>query len=74
MKRGSAFDGWGSHRNHDEPAFVPADPRWATDVRGRPRGPPGPHGATPAEIEELRRRIPASSPDMAILINLTRTG
>ena len=66
-------DGWGSWK-HGEPAFVKADRRWAVDVRGRPRGPQPAHGATPAEIEELRRRIPASSPDMAILINLTRTG
>jgi hypothetical protein len=74
MKRGSAFDGWGSHRNHAEPTFQPADSRWATDVRGKRRGPAPGHGATPAEIEELRKRIEPSSSDMAVLINLTRTG
>jgi hypothetical protein len=73
--RRDAFRDFGAWRDHGEPAFAPAsDGRWAVDVRGRPRGPLGPHGATAAEIEELRRRIDPASPDMAMLINLTRTG
>jgi hypothetical protein len=67
MKR-DAFRDWGSWRTA-EPTFVAAsDGRWATDVRGRPRGPFVPPAATQAEIEELRRRIDPASPDMAILI------
>jgi hypothetical protein len=73
MKRGSAFDGWGAWRNHDAPTLQPADSRWATDVRGRPRGPVPPHGATQAELEELRAKIDPASPDMAVFLNLTRT-
>jgi hypothetical protein len=73
--RKDPFKAWGQHRAHAEPAFVAAsDDRWATDVRGKRRGPAPAHGATAAEIEELRAKIDPSSPDMATFINLTRTG
>jgi len=72
--RKDPFRDWGQHRDHGEPAVVKADSRWAVDVRGKPRGPQPAHGATAAEIEELRAKIDPSSPDMATFINLTRTG
>jgi hypothetical protein len=72
MKGGSASDEWGSWRNHAEPAFVPADPRWAVDIRGKPRGPAPPHGASQQQLDELRAKIDPASPDMATFIKLTR--
>jgi hypothetical protein len=73
--RKDPFRAWGQHRDHGEPAFVPAsDGRWNVDVRGKPRGPAPAHGATQAELEELRAKIDPASPDMATFIHLTRTG
>jgi hypothetical protein len=64
--RKDPFRDFGAWRDHAKPAFQPAsDSRWNVDVRGKPRGPQPAHGATQAELEELRAKIDPASPDMA---------